>query len=319
MSALTNEYLDNLIKTKIFKDFNTWTKDDFHFLLSLLNYPHYTDLALIVLSNLKNWIIYSDGDFFYPLEQLQKILDKFNGCNYYDNNDIFNENNKTDNNTIKDQGYNRQPVENIKLNILKKSDEIKKYNDIDNDLINIDLETGLLNIGNFLSIDTFKFFIYSIIFFIIITFISLLSNNSNYKNNDFDTLNNFDNLLNSDDLHPSNIFNNKNILQPCNILNELFNTTDKVPIKKEQVKKVPIKKDDNNINIKDILHSDNIFNILFNNNEEEVPVKKDNLHNNKEDIQSDNILNTLFNDDEIPIKKNNLFKNILKYASKIIL
>ena len=35
MSELTNEYLDNLIKKKLFKDFSLWEKDDFHFLLTL--------------------------------------------------------------------------------------------------------------------------------------------------------------------------------------------------------------------------------------------------------------------------------------------
>ena len=77
MSELTNEYLDNLIKKKLFKDFSLWEKDDFHFLLTLFNYPNYTDLALVILSNLKNWITYSNGIFFYPIEKLQKILDKY--------------------------------------------------------------------------------------------------------------------------------------------------------------------------------------------------------------------------------------------------
>ena len=100
MSELTNEYLDNLIKKKLFKDFSLWEKDDFHFLLTLFNYPNYTDLALVILSNLKNWITYSNGIFFYPIEKLQKILDK-----YYVQKDIFEEVNEE---------------QNIKVNIQKK-------------------------------------------------------------------------------------------------------------------------------------------------------------------------------------------------------
>ena len=33
MSTLKNEYLDDLIKTKIFKDFDKWNKDDFSFFI----------------------------------------------------------------------------------------------------------------------------------------------------------------------------------------------------------------------------------------------------------------------------------------------
>tara|TARA_B110000483_G_scaffold83044_1_gene103130 strand:- start:4370 stop:5053 length:684 start_codon:yes stop_codon:yes gene_type:complete len=190
MSELTNEYLDNLIKKKLFKDFSLWEKDDFHFLLTLFNYPNYTDLALVILSNLKNWITYSNGIFFYPIEKLQKILDK-----YYVQKDIFEEVNEE---------------QNIKVNIQKKNTE-SKYSD---DLLNIDLDNGLLNIGQFMSIDTFKFLICTIIFFIIFSIINLINYNSsnNYVQNepnkkwnkplfnnylnDFKEMNNFDDMFN---------------------------------------------------------------------------------------------------------------------------
>ena len=163
MTDLTNEYLDNLIKKKIFKKFEDWDKSDFHFLLSLLNYPNYTNLALVILVNLKNWIVYSEGDFFYPLEKLQKILDK-----YFVNKDIYEE--------LKQE-------ENIKLNIHKKVDtELNSFDDC-NDILNIDLDNGVLNFGDIFSIDTFKFFIYVIMFFIVFTIINLYSYNNSI--NDF--------------------------------------------------------------------------------------------------------------------------------------
>ncbi len=285
MSTLTNEYLDDLIKTKIFKDFDTWSKDDFHFLLSLLNYPYYTDLALIILSNLKNWILYSNGVFFYPLEQLQKILDKYHGLNYYVNYDIFKEINKPEINEEK---------ENIKLNI-------QKTNNNEDNLLTIDLENGLLNIGNFLSIDTFKFFIYIILFFILFVLVSIFSYNSNknyHKNlNNLNYFDNFDNFDNFDSL-----FNNKENYeqkpeqkpeQKCNIFNNLFNNKE-IP---EQI--------------------NNIFNNLFN---KEIPEKKDNLFNNKENSeQKDNFLNSLFNNKENPEQKGNIIKNIFKYLGKNML
>ena len=216
MTTLTNEYLDDLIKKKLFKDFSLWDKDDFHFLLSLLNYPNYTDLALIILSNLKNWITYSNGIFFYPLEKLQKILDK-----YYVDNDIF------------EQISNE---ENIKINI-KKKDNTDSNSNYNNDVLKVDLENGLLNIGDFMSIDTFKFLICTIIFFIIFTIINIINYNSTYNySNDYNkklnipSFNNyFDNLSNLNDLNEtpdfSDLFNmqenNKNSYSFENILNNL--------------------------------------------------------------------------------------------------
>jgi len=163
MSTLTNEYLDDLIKKKLFKDFSLWEKDDFHFLLTLLNYPNYTDLALVILSNLKNWITYSNGIFFYPIEKLQKILDK-----YYVQKDIFEE--------VNDK-------QNIKMNIQKKNTETNNSDDI----LNIDLDNGLINIGDFMSIDTFKFLICTIVFFIIFSIVNLVNYNSSnhYTTNDY--------------------------------------------------------------------------------------------------------------------------------------
>ena len=221
MSNLHNEYLDDLIKKNIFKDFEHWNKNDFHFLLSLLNYQNYTDLALTVLINLKNWITYSNGNFFYPIEKIEKILDK-----YYINHDIFND--------IKE--------ENIKLNINKK---IYKEDDKENDFINLDLDNGNINFGDFLTIDTFKFFICMIIFFIIISLSSLFSINrisdSNYikdtnlypslrkiNNNHFENLFNDEkidlnydnnNLLNNDFL--KNILNENNISPNMNIFKKI--------------------------------------------------------------------------------------------------
>lgn len=212
MSSLYTEYLDNLIKKKIFKNFDEWDKDDFHFLLSLLNYQHYTNLALSILVNLKNWMIYSNGKFFYPLEKIQKILDK-----YYLNNDIFDE--------IKEQ-------ENIKLNIKKKKDIENNYET--DDFINLDLDNGIINFGDFLSVDTFKFLICVIIFFIIFSLISIFS---------FNRTNNFDsNYIRDTNLYPSlnseyfeNILNtngidhkNKNLFDN-NILKNIFNENNLSP------------------------------------------------------------------------------------------
>ena len=259
MSTLKNEYLDDLIKTKIFKDFDKWNKDDFHFLLSLLTYPYYTDLALIVLANLKNWILYSNGVFFYPLEQLQKILDKYQGLNYYVNYDIFKEINKPEIN----EEINEEK-ENIKLNIKKTT------NDHENDLLTIDLENGLLNIGNFLSIDTFKFFIYIILFFIGFVLVSIFSYNNNFNNNsnknNFDK-NNFDNSYNFDNFN--SLFNNK---EHC----------------EQKIEQKPEQKSE---------QKDNFLNSLFNN--KEILEQKDNflnsLFNNKENPeQKDKIIKNIF-------------------------
>jgi len=179
MTSLTNEYLDNMIKKKIFKDFNEWNKNDFHFLLSLLNYPSYTNLALIMLVNLRNWITYDNGDFFYPLDKLQKILDK-----YYLNNDILEQINKE---------------ENIKLNIHKKKnntesniDNQSENNDNINlismkkekDFIDFNIDNGFIQLGDFLSIDTFQFFTYVILFFIIFAVLTLFSSYNNQSKYD---------------------------------------------------------------------------------------------------------------------------------------
>ena len=99
MSNLTKEYLDDMIKKRVFKDFDTWNKHDFHFLLTLFNYPNYFDLALIILTNLKNWILYSGGNFFYSIEKVDNILEKFK-INQYNFNDIFNEKRQEFNNNI---------------------------------------------------------------------------------------------------------------------------------------------------------------------------------------------------------------------------
>ena len=53
---LKHEYLETCIRKKLFKEFEEWKKDDFHFLLSLLHYPSYCSLGLVLLTNLKNWI-----------------------------------------------------------------------------------------------------------------------------------------------------------------------------------------------------------------------------------------------------------------------
>ena len=188
MTNITNEYLDELIKKKIFKDFKDWDKNDFHFLISLLNYPNYVNLALIILVNLKNWIIYSNGEFFYPIEKLQKILDK-----YYLKDDIFDKINNE---------------ENIKMNIQKKND----VEEINQNLIDIDLDTGILNFNDVITCDTFKFFIYAILFFIIFIIFNIFSYNRslniyekqfnypyNIKKYEFEKLFNLDDLENIKD------------------------------------------------------------------------------------------------------------------------
>ena len=92
---------------------------------------------------------------------------------------------------------------------------------------NIDLDNGIINFGDFLSIDTFKFLICIIIFFIIFTLISIFSFNrtnnfdSNYirDTNLYPSLNTeyFKNILNTNDIDNKNLFDN-DILK--NILNE---------------------------------------------------------------------------------------------------
>lgn len=189
MTNITNEYLEELIKKKIFKDFKDWDKNDFHFLISLLNYPNYANLALIILVNLKNWIIYSNGEFFYPIDKLQKILDK-----YYLKDDIFDKINNE---------------ENIKMNIQKKNDVEEEINQ---NLIDIDLDTGILNFNDVITCDTFKFFIYAILFFIIFIIFNIFSYNRslniyekqcnypyNIKKYEFEKLFNLDDLENIKD------------------------------------------------------------------------------------------------------------------------
>ena len=201
MTTLTNEYLDELIKKKIFKDFKDWDKNDFHFLLSLLNYPNYVNLALIILVNLKNWILYSNGNFFYSIEKIDKILNKF-----YFNDDIYDK-------IVKEE--NNENNENIKININKKKLE-DKNDKCHDDFINIDLDNGILNFGDIISCDTFKFFIWILIFFIVIFILNLfsLNNSINYSNkynkyNKFpyylEKNNNLDNLFDINDNEYNNI------------------------------------------------------------------------------------------------------------------
>ena len=188
-NEITNEYLNNLIKKKIFKEFEEWNKSDFHFLLSLLNYPSYINLALIILVNLKNWMLYSNGDFFYPLEKVEEILDK-----YYLKNDVFEK--------IKNQ-------ENIKLNINKKKNDINEdednnenitgedenINDI-NENIDFNYNTDLLEYFNIENKQFIRYFIFIFLFFIFFTIIHIISKprkfiDYNHSNN----INKFNNLL----------------------------------------------------------------------------------------------------------------------------
>ena len=222
-NQLTNEYLNELIKKNIFKDFGEWNKNDFHFLLSLLHYPSYINLALIVLVNLKNWIVYSNGDFFYPLDKVQDILDK-----YCLKNDVFEK--------IKNK-------ENIKLNIHKKVDnnqelntnvgngnenenenEIENGNGNENDIYNeyYDdlLNNDLFNYFNIKNINFIKYFIFIflfIVFFIVINSFSssnrikYQSDMTNYENTlNFDKINELlnENFLDND--MNNNQMNNKN-------------------------------------------------------------------------------------------------------------
>jgi hypothetical protein len=155
---IKNEYLENLIRKKLFKDFDKWDKDDFHFLISLLNYPNYCALGLIILTNLKNWIQYSSGHFFYTIEHLEKILNKFS-FNYDIYDDIINKNNNINNNNLK--------RENIKINIQKKENKKENkslFNDIN--LFNNEYEDNIFEINDWLSIDIFSFTFWIILFII---------------------------------------------------------------------------------------------------------------------------------------------------------
>ena len=238
-NQLTNEYLNELIKKNIFKDFGEWNKNDFHFLLSLLHYPSYINLALIVLVNLKNWIVYSNGDFFYPLDKVQDILDK-----YCLKNDVFEK--------IKNK-------ENIKLNIHKKVDnnqelntnvgnenenenenEIENGNGNENDIYNeyYDdlLNNDLFNYFNIKNINFIKYFIFIflfIVFFIVINSFSssnrikYQSDMTNYENTlNFDKINELLNENFLDNQMNDNQMNNKNndYKNPnSNDINSIFN------------------------------------------------------------------------------------------------
>jgi len=168
---IKNEYLEKLIREKLFKDFDKWEKDDYHFLLSLLNYPNYCTLSLIILTNLKNWIQYSSGHFFYTIDHVEKILNKFD-FNY----DIYND-------IIKNNDLNK---ENIKINIEKKKDD---KNDCKDKLFHFDDELNIFHLNEWVSVDILSFSFW-VILFIIYLFIKILfnpdKNNLEYNlNNDF--------------------------------------------------------------------------------------------------------------------------------------
>ena len=148
---LRHEYLEKNIKEKLFKNFEYWNKEDFHFLLSLLNYPSYYSLGLIILTNLKNWITYSSGDFFYTIETIENILKKYN-FNYDPYKESLNE--KIDEN--KNNSKNEKIKENIKLNINKKEND-------DDNLIKINNDCEFV-FGDMFSIDIFSFGFWVFIF-----------------------------------------------------------------------------------------------------------------------------------------------------------
>lgn len=171
---IKNEYLEKLIREKLFKDFDKWEKDDYHFLLSLLNYPNYCTLSLIILTNLKNWIQYSSGHFFYTIDHVEKILNKFD-FNYDIYNDIINNNDLN--------------KENIKINIEKKKDDKNDKNDCKDKLFHFDDELNIFHLNEWVSVDIFSFSFW-VILFIIYLFIKILfnpdKNNLEYNlNNDF--------------------------------------------------------------------------------------------------------------------------------------
>jgi len=213
-NQLTNEYLNELIKKNIFKDFGEWNKNDFHFLLSLLHYPSYINLALIVLVNLKNWIVYSNGDFFYPLDKVQDILDK-----YCLKNDVFEK--------IKNK-------ENIKLNIHKKVDNNQELNtnvgngneneneiengngngnenDIYNEYYDDLLNNDLFNYFNIKNINFIKYFIFIFIFIVFFIVINSFSSSNRIKYQS--DMTNYENTLNFDKI---NELLNENFLDNMN-------------------------------------------------------------------------------------------------------
>jgi hypothetical protein len=153
---LKHEYLEKNIKEKLFKKFESWQKEDFHFLLSLLNYPHYDSLGLIILTNLKNWILYGSGDFFYNVEMIDNILNKFE-YNY----DIYDDYLKEKENSIEKKNDKK---ENIKLNINKKEELEKKDQFIK---LNNNCEFVF---GDFLTTDIFSFGFWVILFILFLVF-----------------------------------------------------------------------------------------------------------------------------------------------------
>jgi len=156
---LEHEYLEKNIKEKLFKKFESWQKEDFHFLLSLLNYPNYYSLGLIILTNLKNWILYGSGDFFYNVEIIDNILNK---CKF--NYDIYDNYLKEKENSIE-----KDNKENIKLNINKKEDLEKKDLEKKDQYIKLNNNCEFV-FGDFLSIDIFNFGFWVILFILFLVF-----------------------------------------------------------------------------------------------------------------------------------------------------
>ena len=239
---LTNGYLDDLIKKKIFKEFDEWNKNDFHFLLSLLNHPNYINLALIILVNLKNWILYSNGNFFYPIEKVQKILDK-----YYLSKDIFeqikneeniklNINKKYKNNIVNtdinineenniDDGNIMNNDENINNNYINQNLK-ENYDSIDN-LFNFDFNE-LFNFKNNFKIDTFNFIILIFIFCFVFLFLRIfVSKQYDYRKYEIPIdLNGIKELKGLNNLDSLNGFKGLNEIFNTNILNNEINNND---------------------------------------------------------------------------------------------
>lgn len=143
---LKNEYLEKNIKEKLFKHFKSWNKEDFHFLLSLLNYPTYYSLGLIILTNLKNWILYGSGEFFYKLETIESILKKHH-FNYDHYQECIHKDNKKE---------IHEKEENIKININKKDKNIEDNFEKDEQFIRMNDNCEFV-FGDIFSVDIFSF------------------------------------------------------------------------------------------------------------------------------------------------------------------
>ena len=211
---LKHEYLEKLIRDKLFKSFSEWDKEDFHFLLSLLNYPTHYSLGLTILTNLKNWVLYGSGTFFYSLEHIENILEKYH-FNYDPYQECIKSNNKNIKMNIKKKDCEEESVKNE-----TSTPDFKKLTQEESlhDFIKLN-DNCEIRVGDYFSIDVFSFGFWVILFIVYLIFKSFHSKSPielpKPKNLDFNLDFDFDFPLNKKELLNKAIqyfTGNKNVL-----------------------------------------------------------------------------------------------------------